>query len=358
MYTDVKIENYRGIKTISIHDMQQFNLFVGKNNCGKTSVLEALFLLSGSTNAIIPLKVNRFRGFDNISDTNLKTFFYGLKESNTVRITGEWENPYEKRELLIKPRKKLRNSESYKRPIEQIIENKDQHIQTNGHGYGLEMSFLSRKRKEESKVTPSFFYWDGSDKIEESSHFGQNFIINGHFHNQRTIKMDLRKKFEYAERNKQTDQILEIMKKIQPNLTKLSPIENTIYCEVGFEQMIPIDAMGDGFVSILAIVLNISASENGVMFVDEIASDLHYSSQMILWDAIFSTSKQFNVQFFGATHSIECIKAYAKTQQQLLINDDNIRLYRLEKQSDDICNTIKFNSNEILNAIESEWEIR
>ena len=42
-YEQLKIENFRGIKSLEINDLARINLFVGKNNCGKTSVLEAAF---------------------------------------------------------------------------------------------------------------------------------------------------------------------------------------------------------------------------------------------------------------------------------------------------------------------------
>ena len=38
-YEKLKIENFRGIKSLEIDDLAQVNLFVGKNGCGKTSVL-------------------------------------------------------------------------------------------------------------------------------------------------------------------------------------------------------------------------------------------------------------------------------------------------------------------------------
>lgn len=37
MFKKIKIENFRGIANLELNDLRQFNLFVGKNNCGKTS---------------------------------------------------------------------------------------------------------------------------------------------------------------------------------------------------------------------------------------------------------------------------------------------------------------------------------
>jgi AAA15 family ATPase/GTPase len=55
MYKQITIEGLRGIKHLKIEDFGRVNLFVGKNNCGKTTLLEGIFLLTGPTNAQLPL---------------------------------------------------------------------------------------------------------------------------------------------------------------------------------------------------------------------------------------------------------------------------------------------------------------
>ena len=43
MFDKIEIERFRGIKYASIEGFKQINLFFGKNNCGKSSLLESLF---------------------------------------------------------------------------------------------------------------------------------------------------------------------------------------------------------------------------------------------------------------------------------------------------------------------------
>ena len=80
MFRTIKIDNYRGIRTTEIKELSQVNLFFGKNNCGKSSVLEAILLVSGQSNPILPLNVNGFRGFSNFSEQDLALDFYNLVE--------------------------------------------------------------------------------------------------------------------------------------------------------------------------------------------------------------------------------------------------------------------------------------
>ena len=103
MYKNITIERLRGIKHLKIEDFRQVNLFVGKNNCGKTTILEGLFLLTGPTNAELPLKINSFRNF-NIIDENLWSLFFNKLDVNSnIEISGGLVKPKEKRSLTIKP---------------------------------------------------------------------------------------------------------------------------------------------------------------------------------------------------------------------------------------------------------------
>ena len=55
------IDGYRGIRQLKIGELKQVNLVVGDNNCGKTSVLEALQMLRTSGNLANVYRVARLR---------------------------------------------------------------------------------------------------------------------------------------------------------------------------------------------------------------------------------------------------------------------------------------------------------
>jgi AAA15 family ATPase/GTPase len=50
MLTTFLIDRFRGFKKLSMKPLNRFNLILGRNNSGKSSVLEAIFLLAGPTN--------------------------------------------------------------------------------------------------------------------------------------------------------------------------------------------------------------------------------------------------------------------------------------------------------------------
>lgn len=44
MIDNITIERLRGIRKCFLDDFGRFNIFLGHNNCGKTTVLEAIYL--------------------------------------------------------------------------------------------------------------------------------------------------------------------------------------------------------------------------------------------------------------------------------------------------------------------------
>jgi recombinational DNA repair ATPase RecF len=46
MYNTLRLHNFRGFSHYSLSDLTRINLLVGKNNAGKTSILEAIEILS------------------------------------------------------------------------------------------------------------------------------------------------------------------------------------------------------------------------------------------------------------------------------------------------------------------------
>ncbi|MDR1074512.1 MAG: AAA family ATPase, partial [Treponema sp.] len=60
-YSAINITNFRSIAELNLENFKQVNLITGRNNCGKTTALEALFLISGMSNPELPVKINNFR---------------------------------------------------------------------------------------------------------------------------------------------------------------------------------------------------------------------------------------------------------------------------------------------------------
>ena len=65
-FKNLEIKNFRGIGHLEINDLSRVNVFVGQNNSGKSSILEAIHLLAGMSNPDMPQNLNRIRTRTNI----------------------------------------------------------------------------------------------------------------------------------------------------------------------------------------------------------------------------------------------------------------------------------------------------
>jgi len=360
MYKKVTIEGFRGIKNLDIEDFQQVNLFVGKNNCGKTSILEALFLLTAPTNASLPSKTNIFRGYNVIDENSWRVFFNKLDIDSDIRISGELGKPKEKRNLIIKPHTKTVADTTIDK---KVIDIKDSYSGSTPliDGLILEYSFVKGNKKSKNIITYILVKDKDNGKgpiIEFTPPKDYKELLKGLFVNSLTLHYpNVAKRLDDIQVRKQTDPIIKILKQIEPSLDNLSSIGGVIYCDIGFDRMLPINVMGDGMVRLLGIISAISDTENGIVLIDEIENGFYYLSHEIVWDAIFKSAKEFNVQIFATTHSIECVKAFSSSYSKLYKNEDSIRLYRIDRKEDNF-KAVSYNHKTLEASLDSEWEVR
>ena len=51
MYSSFRVQNFRGFKDLRLDDLARVNLIAGKNNTGKSALLEAIFTYTGEYDA-------------------------------------------------------------------------------------------------------------------------------------------------------------------------------------------------------------------------------------------------------------------------------------------------------------------
>ena len=65
MIREFIINSYRGLNRLELKDLNKINVFAGPNNCGKTSILEAVILsgLFDDVDLLVDTLVSRYHGF-------------------------------------------------------------------------------------------------------------------------------------------------------------------------------------------------------------------------------------------------------------------------------------------------------
>ena len=89
---NLSISNFRSIKSLEIPKLGHLNIVTGRNGCGKSSVLEAIFLNASAGNASALVTAAAIRGDAFIApneDSTFRSFFHKLDTSNPIQISTE-----------------------------------------------------------------------------------------------------------------------------------------------------------------------------------------------------------------------------------------------------------------------------
>lgn len=95
------------------------------------------------------------------------------------------------------------------------------------------------------------------------------------------------------------------------------------------------------------------------LVLDEIGNNTHYSVHKPFWENLIKQIIEYDLQVFATTHSYEMIKALVEAAKETdLIEKDEIRLFKIKKDSEGLNHAIKYNSNMLMHVVENEREVR
>jgi len=90
MINEVTISNFKGIKNCEIKNISKVNLFIGKNDCGKSSIVEAICSTCKEfLGANLPFSIRRRSTRDSISGREL---WYGYYTDSSIEISMKFDN--------------------------------------------------------------------------------------------------------------------------------------------------------------------------------------------------------------------------------------------------------------------------
>jgi len=220
MYKKVKIKNFRGLSSMEIEDLKQYNLIIGKNNSGKTTILESIFLLTGIANPNLLININSFRNLRLINEYSWSYIFNKMNFNNPIKLITDIKSPDEKRELTIEPitENSISNSgeissESIKKEIETTPSDKT---------IGLSMKGLISYEKDRNpiklesslKIVGKDFEKKFPEKYTES--------IRGIFIHSSHIIGDNARRFSNILIRKQEKEIIKTLQKVEPAIQNIT----------------------------------------------------------------------------------------------------------------------------------------
>lgn len=374
MINSISIENFKVIKYLQIDDLERFNLIVGKNNSGKTSILEALFQSINPGNAALLGKINRFRNLNLLNPDTWKTIFYKLDINSDVILESELKSLRERRIIKITPIIKQEQLLIEKERKNGLV-NGDSSAGLNNSIEGLNLNFTIIQNNKEKDYFSRIINNKKIPPYLESGSLIQPFIsendenyecpTNGKFIHPLNIFDNLGDRFSKIVIQKQKDEIIKILQNLEPELSNLELVGASVYVDLNYKELVQIRTLGDGILKLFSFLIDIIRNENGILLIDEIENGLHYSTLNLVWKSIFSLAKKYNVQIIATTHSYDCVRSLYNCCNEISnshdINlgiKDAIRVFRIERKQGDKFKAIKYTSSNLEKALERDWEIR
>ncbi len=368
MLKSLKIKNFRCFEEFDLPQLGRVNLLVGKNNSGKTSILEALHILN--------------------SPNSCKPFF------DIIDCRGEhsWNENDSDEEIfdishLFNGHQMAKDSNFGFSGIDDNAKNIEFSFNSSSE-ISLEKLFSNRATKDSRKGTVGFINsassqsneiiftlkWEGINDTVSILHIPidtPRSNIHRHTNESKTSQLvhlasssmnTVVAQFNKIVLTPKEDILYESLRIIERGIERIAPVttKGNRKNDAGFvvsinKQRVPIGSMGYGIWRMLEITLAMVNIPGGTLLIDEIDTGLHFSVMIDLWKLICKTAEKLDIQVFATTHNSDCWKSLAEVANSDDIASDNITIHRIERGKKA---SIVFNEQEMAIAAERDIEVR
>lgn len=311
--TEIEIKEFKCFHDFKASGFKRVNLIGGKNNIGKTALMETSYINTHSqdinTMLTAIIHVNHLREYVNIVDNS------DIRSSLLCEI-------------------KICSAKSNIRLMDFKFTDKD-----------AKQQFKFILNEKETVINSN----DLNVSIYHVSNI--NFIgIHG------WSDRELAKAYENVQRKDKEIFISELMREFDDSIESFKLLGGTKpECKKQGEWR-KITEFGDGLKSYISIICALYACENGYLFIDEIDNGIYYEHFDRLWEIILTLSKETNCQVFATTHSKEMLESFARVAKKL--DEQDISYTLLVKNKKQEIKSITDDYEMILDSISDERELR
>ena len=354
MFTELRIRNFRLFEDLTIKGLRRINLFVGKNNSGKSAAVEAVVLVAVPYG---PLQLNLTRSMkvppdEYAFDSYLRSFFRDLDASEEIEITAKHSEFGIRKCMAAVVQAPDASVLADRPPTESIGKLPSQaalavRLEEEHDRYFQYQTFLDNEREhlaltEQEKSTPP------------PRSFSLEYV---------PTNLDLGKpvfdRLSELRKEKRTQFILDVLRQIEPRLADVPEVlmdhgVPNLFCDIGIGKLVPLGLMGQGLARVLRLVLMMeSGSQGDITVIDEIENGLHHESLFDVWRALSEAAHRYDKQVFATTHSYECIRSASDA-----IDRNDLAIHRLEVDDDRTTRCVTLGPEAVEGAISNGFEIR
>jgi AAA15 family ATPase/GTPase len=330
MLTKIGIENFKGIKHCEIFNLGKVNVFVGRNNSGKSSILDALCLIRSAFdsrlfNEVIPQLLLRRKAIER-SAYVLRNFWYNYNTEQKIKFYLEFKNS-----------EKLNIEMSWGGDSEFLMLFEDP---SNKLGRSIGGKYFARIRINllSGAVFPEEGNFGGiASFFPQLYHFLREIVL---------IDDYLARKLELLETSV-FGRILEprLDKKVVEKLNEtynveaegltyipISPTTRVFRLAIATQSSsLHIDDLGDGAKYATAILSLCFLLKDTAFLIEEVESHQHSGAITKLIPELVKIANLGNVQLFLTTHSIDVLKALSQLPEEY-----DVHFFHIENKEGDV----------------------
>ncbi len=312
-FSSITVENYKSLNNFTIEKLQRINIFAGFNNTGKTSLIEAIYLLSmhndiGEFLNLIKLK-NKL--------TKLSPVWLNDVFDNKISVKGNFNGVDTAIELSKFEASDIDKKDDYVASYRLTASTDGRDLLNTIHTFAHQP--LIRENERVERLCPSSikspYFFDLEEILKEHS----KSVIEKNGDGETAITL-------IVQFLKSIDSTIEDVRLVEENELRRFIIESSRFSYKDLD----ITNYGEGLQRIYYIALGFAFCKNGIICIDEFETAIHYSLLLQFTKFVQILSETFNVQVFLTSHSKECIDAFVNNGYSnsdisgyLLINDEN-----------------------------------
>ncbi len=291
----ITILNFRKFKDVTIEQLGLFNLVVGDNNIGKTSLLEALLFTSNKKDYL------RRLGFAYIERKNVQpdkheiNGRFNMTYSLNKEILNDFKNQDDASFCVRFILKNGRNTWKYL-----VLDNDNEENDHSFHTQKFDSNdyvILKELPVEDALQQPFMPYGKG---------FGIDLAVT--YSDEIAPNIDLERQF------------LNHLDLFIPNTERVrsDSRKGDIFVLIkGYNKEIPLHQFGEGANKLFRILLLLTLHKGKRVMIDEIDAGIHYSRFKEFWKIILEVAMRNNTQIITTTHNEECIAYYTEALREL-----------------------------------------
>lgn len=307
LFDSLEIRQFRAFDFLKIEQLGHVNLILGKNNVGKSTLLEALYLHAniGSPLAMRTILDNRnepystdYTEFEVLPVWNL---FHGYPFTHTIRESIQIGR-------FGAPDSALTISSSWEHPDD---EGSDESIAV--PEFIIKYGAVRKTVTLDKPFDEALYFWNLPHHMKQEEELATPcvFVMPNGFNG--NDLQGLWEKIALTDEKKDVLAALNIIDSRIEDFAIISPKDEQPYCRLRLRNHsipIPSKMLGDGINRLIGLSMALVCSKDGILLVDEIENGIHWSVLPDVWKFIVKVAKRLNVQVFATTHSNDCLRAF------------------------------------------------